>query len=88
LTVRGSIAAGISPSSVRFRRAETDPHRFSIKGKGCDQGHGWLERSKSIRGLWVITTDIVKRTVYDGLNIASPGPGFAHFAGKPGFSLV
>ena len=40
---------------------------------------------KSIRRLWVTSTDVVKRTVYDGLNIVSPGPGFAHLPTRRDF---
>jgi hypothetical protein len=73
-------AAGIVQMVFAFVAQKPITNCLAIKGKGA-QGYGWLERSKSIRGLWVITTDVVKRTVYDGLNIVSPGPGSAHSCG-------
>jgi len=50
---------------------------FAIKGKGVT-GQKWLERSDNVRGLYVISVDILKRALYDQLAITFPGPGFVH----------
>jgi phage terminase large subunit GpA-like protein len=53
------------------------PHCYAIKGKGL-QGERWLQRSRAIALLYTISTDIVKRTVYDSLAVTVPGPGYMH----------
>jgi phage terminase large subunit GpA-like protein len=50
---------------------------FGIKGRGVTS-QKWLERSDSVRSLWLVAVDVLKRSLYDMLAIQTPGPGFVH----------
>jgi phage terminase large subunit GpA-like protein len=61
----------------QFMATRPLPNTFGIKGKGA-VGRKWLERSETVRGLYVIAVDVLKRTLYDQLAITVPGDGYVH----------
>lgn len=61
----------------QFAAARPLANTFALKGKGT-VGQAWLEKSERVRWLYLVSVDIVKRTIYDQLNIQLPGPGFCH----------
>jgi phage terminase large subunit GpA-like protein len=59
------------------------PNTFALKGRGLS-GHSWLERSAKIRGLYLVSVDVIKRAIYDQLAITIPGPGYIHIPAARG----
>jgi phage terminase large subunit GpA-like protein len=66
-----------TPKVYEFVRSRPLPNTFAIKGKGV-VGQKWLERSATVRGLWIVSVDIVKRTIYDSLAVTQPGDNYTH----------